>query len=288
MPSTPHKLDLYRLAVQHPHAETSLLARIYAHHRRGRWPTLLREDFAGTAAIASAFVAQHEDCRALAIDFHAPTCAWARRRADRVLGDRAGDLIALCEDVRSVVSPRVDVVAALNFSSFIFHRRDDLRAYFRVARRALRPGGVLVLDAYGGPGALRVGMQTRRVDPAALAVAGASGVADDDALDAHRPPFDYLWEQRRVDLLSARVDCRIHFRLRGGRMIRSAFHYEWRLWSLAELAEVMVEAGFAQARVWCEGAAGGRATRRAGPGVYAPVRSLPTREDFVAYVVGLK
>lgn len=295
MAKIPHKLDLYRLAVQHPQAEASLLRRIYERHRRGRFATLLREDFAGTAAIASAWVAQHEDCRALAVDIHGPTCRWAQRRGQRVLGERAEDLIVLCEDVRRVRSPRVDVVAALNFSAFTFHDRNVLRGYFRGVRQSLRPGGLFVVDAYGGPGALRVGVQTRPVDPRALSLSGASGMPDDDARDFTRPAFDYLWEQKSVDLLTARVDCRIHFRFRARAgapafTMRSAFRYDWRLWSLAELAETMREAGFAQAEVWCDGVGGRGGRRMTGPlaGVYAPVKSLPTREDFVAYVVGLK
>ena len=61
MPTIPHKLDLYRLAVQHPQAEAAFLARVYAHYNRGRAATLLKEDFAGGAALAMAWVGLSDD-----------------------------------------------------------------------------------------------------------------------------------------------------------------------------------------------------------------------------------
>jgi hypothetical protein len=97
----------------------------------------------------------------MAIDRHGPTLRWAWRQAQREIGQRVDDLHLVCSDVLAVRGPRVDVVAALNFSSFIFHDRSLLRSYFRAAKHALRPGGVLVVDAFGGPGAQRVGTQSR-------------------------------------------------------------------------------------------------------------------------------
>ena len=74
-----HKLDLYRSAVQHPLAEVDFLQRVYRHHN-GCWPTRLREDFAGTCAVAIAWVAMDENHRALAVERHGPTARWAQRR----------------------------------------------------------------------------------------------------------------------------------------------------------------------------------------------------------------
>jgi hypothetical protein len=127
----PHKLDLYRLAVQDPAAEVAFVHKVDAHYRKGVPATRLREDVAGTSVVAAAWVAEHPDHRALAIDTHEPTLRWAWRRAEKELGDRAADLHLVLGDVMTVAAPRVDVVLSLNFSAFIFHRREALRDYFR-------------------------------------------------------------------------------------------------------------------------------------------------------------
>ncbi len=272
-----HRLALYRRAVQHPLAEVAFFERAWRRAQRSpgklrrevRQPLLLREDFAGTAAVAAAWVASHPQRQAMAVDRHAPTLRWAWRQAQRELGPRADDLHLVCGDALAVRGPRVDVIAALNFSSFIFHDRSSLRSYFRAARQALRPGGVLVIDAFGGPGAQRLGIQRRAV-PA----------------EEHGPRFTYLWEQRRFDPVTSRIDCRMHFELGRGsarRRIDNAFRYDWRLWTLPELVEVMTEAGLAGATVWCD-RFDARISRS--DGRYRPTRHMPAREDFVACVTG--
>ena len=273
MARLPHKLELYQHAVQHPAAEVGFLLRAYQHYRRG-FPTKLKEDFAGGAAVARAFVAMDENHRALAVDAHAPTARWAMGCARRELGERTIDLHVLCADVLDVASPKVDVIAALNFSTFIYHDRASLRRYFHHARRSLAVGGVLVIDAFGGPGAMTPGVQKRRVK--AAPAARASQIV---------PAFDYLWEQRSYDAVTARIDCRIHFAFGDGRLVENAFRYDWRLWTLPELVELMREAGFTKAEVWCDqfdeqtGQSDGR---------YQPRGSIASREDWVAYVVGVK
>ena len=49
--------------------------------------------------------------------------------------------------------------------------------------------------------------------------------------------------------------------------------------------ELMLEAGFKRAEVWCD-----RFDLDAGTsdGVYRPTRRMPAREDWVAYVVGVR
>lgn len=258
----PHRLELYRLAVQHPEAEVDFLLRAYGGDAPGQ-ALLLKEDFAGTAAVAAAWVASSPHRQAMAVERHTPTVRWAWRRAQRELGPRADDLHLVCADVRDVHRPRIDVVAALNFSILTWHAPADLVRYLRVARRSLRPGGVFVADVYGGPGAMQTGVQTRRVTP---------------PTETGLPPFEYRWEQRSYDHLTSRTDCRIHFAFDDGRIVTSAFRYDWRLWSLAELTEAMTAAGFTGTQVWSD--------RDGSDGRYRPVKTLPARHDWIAYVVG--
>ncbi len=269
----PHKLDLYRLAVQHPQAEVLFMLRAYAHyarrdagHRPSHFQGRLREDFAGTAALATTWVAMDEGHRALALESDYRTVRWSLWRAERELGPRRHDLHLIYADVMAIdrpVAPPVDIVAALNFSTFIYHERLGLKAYFRLARRCLAPGGLLVVDAFGGPGTEGPALQRRRVTP--------------PAHEGMRP-FTYVWEQRAFDPVTRRIDCRIHFEYPGQKALKNAFHYDWRLWTLAELREVMIEAGLAPVEVWHR--------RRPGDLRYQPVRHLAGGEDYVAYVIG--
>ena len=242
-----HRLELYLHAVQQPAATADLLQRMHAHRRPpGLGPaTLLREDFAGTAAVAAAWVEQHPDHQAMAVENHGPTFRWAQRRHRDI-----ADLHLVEADVMDLARPRVDVTAALNFSVFGYHEPASLLAYFRHARRGLAPGGLLVIDAYGGPGAQRPGTQTRPADG-----------------------FTYRWEQVVFDPLTHRTTCRIHFDLPDGRSLANAFRYDWRLWSVPEIADLVQRAGFDAPVCWSDLGKGCR-----------PVSKLPAGEDWTLYL----
>ncbi|QDU72306.1 class I SAM-dependent methyltransferase [Mucisphaera calidilacus] len=262
----PHRLALYRAAVQHPLAEVAMIERAFVRTSE-RCPLLLREDFAGTAAVSGAWVASHPERQAMAIERHGPTARWARREAARSLGDQAEDLHVVTADVHEVGSPRVDAIAVLNFSLCELHERVALLAYLRHARKGLLGGGMILLDLFGGPGAIRPFTQSRRITPPDL------------------PAFDYHWEQRRFDAASNRIDCRIHFGFDDGHTMRSAFRYDWRLWSPAEVREALAEARYENITVWCDRY--DSATHRS-DGRYRPVRSISPREDWIAYVTATR
>ena len=274
----PHKLALYRRAVQHPDAEVSFIHRVYRHYNKATPPLLLREDFAGTAAVSSAWVRMDDEHQAMAVESHGPTTRWAQRAANHELHERADDLHIVQADVMDVTGPKVDITCALNFSTFIYHDRNDLKQYFKAARRALRPDGLLAVDAYGGPGAMRTGTQS--VD-----------IPTETSLDMPHegspplPGFLYHWEQRSFDPITHRTECRIHFTLDDGQRLDNAFIYRWRLWTIPELLELMLEAGFSQAQAWCD-----RYDPKAGTsdGVYRPIKKMPARADWIAYVIGQK
>ena len=262
-------LTLYRAAVQHPEAEVALLMRVFGHHR-GALPERLGEDFAGTAAVAGAFVRFADHHRAVAVERDAPTLQWSRRRAAAELSpDEFRRLRFVHADVRRARHAPVDLIATLNFSVGELHTRAELLAYLGSARRRLRPGGLLALDLYGGPGSQRVITQDRPFH----------------APDGRR--LTYRWEQRSFDHATGMTRCRIHYLDARGRRLsppRGAFNYHWRLWSIAELHDALRDAGFTPA-TWCDTL---DPDTGQSDGHYRPVATLPAREDFVAYVVGLR
>jgi SAM-dependent methyltransferase len=274
----PDPLELYRWAVQDPETHALLLELIYERVRDGRSPEVLREDFAGTSAESVAWVALAEGRRAVAVDRDGATLAWARRRAGVILGDDAARVRFVEGDVRAVAPPEMpeaDVLAALNFSVCYLHTRASLVAYLEHARRCLAPGGIVVLNLFGGDVSARV--DRHRVTPAPR-LPGEAAAA----------PFEYAWEQRGWDAVTQVLDCRVHFRLdptpgADARELRDAFTYRFRVWGLAEMREALREAGFAEVQVW-------RHTHDAAKGevFLGEVASLDEPGRWTAYVVALR
>ena len=241
-------LELYRWAVQDPETHAIVLRTIYAWVRSGRQPVVLREDFAGTCAESVAWVALRRGRRAIAIDLDGPTLAWAQHRAVRLLGSRASEIQFVQADVRSVGPPEVppaDIISVLNYSILYPREPDELSSYLRQALSGLAADGMLVLNLFGGSAATRPGTTRRHVRPQPRL-----------PTEPPFPEFDYVWEVRSFEPASRRIDCRIHFEVPGSvasghsREVRDAFRYDWRLWSVAELAEACARAGFSDVQVW--------------------------------------
>src|SRR2546426_7437161 len=82
----PDRHLLYTAAVQHVALDLEHLEEIHGGRGRRR-PTLLREDFCGTAALACGWAASGEDRHACGVDRHGPTLGWARPRRLPHLGE---------------------------------------------------------------------------------------------------------------------------------------------------------------------------------------------------------
>jgi cyclopropane fatty-acyl-phospholipid synthase-like methyltransferase len=172
-----------------------------------------------------------------------------------------------------VSRPKVDLVTALNFSYSVFKTRDALRAYFRNARESLTAKGIFVLDAFGGNDAMDNLEETRRI-PASV------------AFDGRRvPPFTYVWHQERFNTIDHHILCHIHFRFRDGSRLEGAFTYDWRLWTLPELQELLLEAGFASTEVYMEG---WNAETREASGIFRRRSYFENQAGWIGYVVGYR
>jgi hypothetical protein len=252
----PHPLDLYRLAVQHPLAEVAFVEHAWSYaHGEDAEPLLLREDFAGTCAVAAAWCASDPDRQAMAIELDEPTAAWAAQQFDDP------DLHIVQADVMSVDEPAVDVTLALNFSVLIYHDEAALLGYLEHALAGLSDGGLLILDLFGGPGLDEPSVQTRRIEP------------DEGGFE----PFTYRWEQRAWDPQTGRIDCRIHFELAGDKRLDDAFVYDWRLWRPEQIIDLARQAGFLEAGLWW--------SDPTEPGRHQPVQEVPANQEWLGYVV---
>ncbi|MEQ1633722.1 MAG: class I SAM-dependent methyltransferase [Planctomycetota bacterium] len=260
---TADKHVLYELAVQSPLREVKFLSRYYQ-KTTGEDLSTLREDFCGTALMATWFVKHRPQNRAIGVDLDRATLDWGiAHNVDKLLDDAQKQrLTLLCNDVRAVTKPKAQAIAALNFSYSVFKKRSDLLDYLRACYDGLEPGGMMFLDAWGGPDVQAVKTDRTR----------------------HKG-FDYLWEQQEFDPISHHILCAISFAFRDGTRMRNAFVYDWRLWNMPELRELMEEAGFEDVHILWEGTLG---DTRAGNGVFRRKEVGDADSAWIVYVVGRK
>jgi cyclopropane fatty-acyl-phospholipid synthase-like methyltransferase len=222
--------DYYERAVQTVEAEVEFLTNTFR-ALRGREALSLREDFCGTASLCCEWVRSATDRHAVGVDNDADVLDWGRRnRVARLTETARARVKLLHEDVRAVETEPVDLACAFNFSYYCFKKREELKAYFARVRTALNPDGVFFLDAFGGPDASDLQKEKSKLDG-----------------------FTYVWEQAEFEPVTGRLLCHIHFKFPDGSKIKRAFTYDWRLWTLPELRELLTEAGFSKVRVYWEG-----------------------------------
>lgn len=257
------KYSLYQKSVQAPEAEVRFFQRAFK-QAYGRLPAVLREDFCGTAAVSCEWVRSRSQRIAHGFDIDPAPLDWGLRNNVSSLERAQRARLHLHQrDVREVKGPKADIVAAQNFSYFAFRTRDELRHYFESARRNLAKEGLLVLDIMGG-----------------------SEVIEEDRKDVRKfKRFKYIWEHRRFDPVTNYCEYAIHFKFKDGSRLRRAFLYQWRLWSIAEVRELLAEAGFSASEVFWEGT---EVDTDEGNGVYRRCTSAPSDPAWVSYVVGIK
>jgi len=250
--------ELYELAVQSPEAEVEFIDRV-TRKALGRRAQTLREDFCGTAFISAEWVAKRKNNRAIGVDLDPKVLKWgAKRLRDRLNAEQRTRLTMVEGDVRTTRSEPVEALCAFNFSYFIFKERAELIGYFRAARESLVPGGVLLLDAYGGSDSFVEMEEERQLDG-----------------------FVYVWDQHKYNPITGDVVNHIHFRFPDGSEMKRAFTYRWRLWTLPELQDALAEAGFEEIAIHWEGTdekSGG------GDGVFRPSRKGEACAGWIAYI----
>ena len=144
------KFDLYQKSVQTPEHEVEFFEQAYRDAYR-RKPYSLREDFCGTFAVCCEWVKSNTRRTATGVDLCGETLQWGRDHNLAKLTDAQQSRVRILEqDVRKKNRPQADVLAAQNFSFWIFKTRKEVIDYFKIARANLNQEGVLVMDMMGG------------------------------------------------------------------------------------------------------------------------------------------
>ena len=221
---------LYERAVQCVEAEIDMVDETFE-KLRGRKAETLREDFCGTANTSCEWVRRRNENRAWGVDLDKEVLDWGMQHRVTPLSPEQRQRIELInEDVLSAKTPQIDAVLAMNFSYWIFKTRDSLRDYFSKVRDSLSKDGIFFLDFYGGSEAM-----------------------SEMEEETDHGDFSYVWDQAKYNPINGEFHCHIHFRFPDRSKIERAFSYEWRLWTLPELRELLAEAGYKRVLVHWEG-----------------------------------
>jgi SAM-dependent methyltransferase len=267
-PSLAGKADRYRcyeLSVQCAEADVDFIDQNFR-RLRGHDACLLREDFCGTASVCCEWVQRRRANRAVGVDIDPEVLDWARTHNLSALTAHAAERVRLVqEDVLRFDGTSPDVVAALNFSYWLLEERRAVKHYFERVHRLLKDDGVFFLDAYGGYDSFRVITQERAVE-------GDGG------------DFTYVWEQEKYDPITGRLVCHIHFAFPDGSRMDRAFSYDWRLWTLPEIRELLYEVGFERVTCYWQGW-----DQEGNPdGVFMPAEEGEPDAGWIAYLTAEK
>lgn len=264
--TTVDKHILYEASVQSPDVDCQLFRRV---HKKayGVDPISMREDFCGTAWLSKMWAEQSSKHWAVAVDLDGPTLAWAKKHRSHKRVEYRQD------DVLTVRPTPVDIVCALNFSYSVFDEREVLKAYFKNVLRGLNPEGTFILDLYGGPTSMSVMKEKREIE------------AGEDASGTAYPAFTYQWEQARFNFIDNRTTCHIHFKVKGQKKMKKAFTYKWRLYSLPELQDLLLEVGFKTVSPYLEG---WDDEEEETDGVFRVRKVYEEMDAFIAYLVATR
>ncbi len=234
-PTLAQKADrhkLYELSVQCSESEIDFVDDAYK-KLRGHRAKLLREDFCGTANVCCEWVSRRKSNHAVGIDIDNEVLGWGRKyKVKKLSSSQQKRVRLLSSDVLTVETDKQDIILAMNFSYWLFKQRQDLLKYFKSVRTGLNNDGIFFFDAYGGYDSFKEIVEERLV---------AEG------------NFNYIWEQERYNPIDGNLISHIHFSFPDGSRMDNAFSYDWRLWTLPEIQDLLREAGFSKVTVFWQG-----------------------------------
>lgn len=251
----------YHRAVQSTEVDCAFVAKTYR-QLKGKTAVRMREDFCAAFALCCEWVRRNPKNIAYGIDLDGEPIQYGRTHYLPKLSEARQKNVHIVQDsVLTAKVPPVDVIIALNFSFYIFKSRLLLKKYFQRACQGLKQDGIFIVDCFGG-----------------------SDCHSPNQESTDFPGFTYYWDQDSFDPVTNEGLFHIHFKRKGEKRRERVFTYDWRLWTIPEIREAMMEAGFRHTHVYWEGT-----TRKGdGDGKFKRVEKGEDCEGWVAYVVGEK
>lgn len=256
----------YIMSVQSPETDVRFFRQVYK-DTRGKLKSslILREDFCGTYAVCCEWTKLDKNFIAHGVDLDPEPLSYGREHFQSQLNDdQLSRLHIHRKNVLSPSAPEADIIAACNFSYFIFKERTLLKKYFASCFKRLKRDGIMIVDCFGG---------------------GNTQEANEEETYFEDEHFSYFWDQDSFDPFTHEAVFHIHFKRNGEAKRLRQFTYDWRMWTLAELRDLFHEVGFKGVDLYWEGTD----EDGDGNGIYRKVTKVTEECDaWVAYLVAKK
>jgi len=259
---TADKYQLYQWSVQSTEEDVKFLNRAYYELTRKK-ATHFREDFCGTGLLSATWIGRGEQYTAEGFDIDPEPIEWGKARHFRDLGPAAERMVFHLEDARQPSDRSPDIRCAQNFSYWVFKTRPQMLDYFKRAREDLADSGIFVIDLYGG---------SELYDKVKEETEISQG-------------FTYVWDQDKFWPVTSEAVHHITFKFPDGSRMKRIFSYEWRLWGLTELKDILEDAGFSRVDCYWEGT---DEDGESGNGIFTREEKGERCPSYIAYLVALK
>ncbi len=229
------KYELYSEFVQEPKRDVRQLTKFYKEARNGKTPLHIKEDFCGTFYFCKEWIKSHPQRTALGVDNDwEPLSEGYKKYYNPLSNQEKSRLKILQGDVCQKVKQNFDICFASNFSYNCLKSRDALKKYFTAAYKNLSDKGIFVLDHMGGPDSMHADVTKKS-----------------EVIRGTR--WFYEWELKKYNPTKSEALYYIHLsRTRSRREFPKIFTYDWRMWTLAELNELLLEVGFKKVKFYWE------------------------------------
>ena len=222
---------------------------------------VFREDFCGTFYLAYHWIKNHPQNKAIAIDADKEPIDYGKNNhLSKLKPSQQSRLKVLNKNVLDKNLPKADIISVSNFSYFALKERDSMLKYFKSVRKSLAEKGLFIIDVVGGPDCEKLSEE-----------------------EVKHNSFSYYWDQDEFDPISRTGKFYIHFKRKGEKKRKKEFTYEWRLWSIPELKDILISAGFSKVHVYWEGAN----RQGEGNGLFKPAKKGDICDTWIAYLISL-
>ena len=260
------KYLLYECSVQNPKWHVEYLPKF---HREllGKEAVSFREDFCGSGKISCEWVKHSSKNHAMGLDISPDALQYAKAvNQSKLTPDEHVRVKFIHQNVMHSTRKKFDLIGAYNFSVFALHERSELLHYFKSVYQSLKASGTFFLEVAGGMGFLSTRQKEKTIT---LEKFGK---------------VRQIWEQGNFDPIASVNRYSIHFMLPNGKCLNDAFVYDWRIWQIRELREVLIEAGFHRSvTLWEEDDELGQ-----GNDDFYPTETAGNAHSWIAYVIGVK
>lgn len=251
----------YNKSVQSADVDVEFFQKTYR-ELKGKKPIVFREDFCGTFKLSCEWAKLDSEYQSIGVDLDPEPIAYGKEHYLPKLTEEQASRIRIQEgNVLDDGLPKADIIAACNFSYSIFKKRQVLKEYFKKNLEALNEDGIFIMDIFGG-----------------------SQCYEPNEEETEHDGFSYFWDQDSFDPVTNEAMFYIHFKPKGQKKVKQAFTYDWRLWSIPEIKDLLEEVGFKNVHVYWEGTD----EDGEGDGNFERVTSGEDCESWVAYIVSEK